>query len=66
MKYFDYKGYFVSIEARPNGMVYALARADDTDDVIKCAYMDYSLRDIIKEMRAHIRYRKTNQIVMKG
>ena len=66
MKYFDYQGYFVSIEAQTNGMIYATARADDTDDVIKCAFVDYPMRDIVAKMRANIRYRKTNQIVMKG
>ena len=67
MENFDYQGYFVCIsDTMPSGFIYATARADDTDDVIKCAYMDYSMREIVAKMRANIRYRKTNQIVMKG
>jgi hypothetical protein len=67
MKTFEYQNYFVHIsDAQPSGMIYATARADDTDDVIRCAYMDYPMRDIVAKMRSNIRYRKTNQIVMKG
>jgi len=71
MKTFEYKNYFVHIgDPISNGMIYATARENDNDDLIKCAFYDYTMQQIIKKMRSHIEYRQNNKnctvILMKG
>ena len=57
MKNFDYKGYFVMLEKQHNGSIRCVASNDY--DSIRVVFYDYTMAEITKKIKSHIRFRLT-------